>query len=220
VTTRSVRFGWLVLLSLSAVAWAAPGPADHDPAGEWKIVTEGQKGKVTIAAAPRGDRRYDLHWQGSAGAYDGLGLLRDGHLLASWGRDFNGVMVLRREGPGYTAEWLGKNQNDEHLGAERWRGQELAGTHSLEGTHPNGHAYTGSVAIEKAGDVYKFTWHVGDQTYEGVGLEVGQGRLVIAYGHGAFGCMDYDLSGGDEILGRWAAQNDQHVSTERLRRKR
>lgn len=214
---RSMRVGLFLLAALATVAVGLPD--ERDPSGEWKIITEGQKGTVTITKAPRGAHRFALSWQTSQGDYEGIGLRRDGHLYASWGQGANGVMVWRREGNHWSCDWIHKTQAEERLGSETVRGTELAGQHSFEGTHPNGNAYTGTVRIEKTGDTYKFDWTVGDRQYVGVGIESGD-KLVVAFGLGNFGCMDYDLGRDAEMEGRWAARTDTRISTERLQRKR
>lgn len=218
--SRSKQGGVAALVVLAGLA-VARGGEEHDPSGEWKITTTGTKaGRVTIAPAERGARRFELRWNTPKGDWQGIGLLRAGHLYCSWGQGANGVMVWKKEGPGWTAEWIHKTQSEERLGAETIRGERLAGKHSVEGTHPNGNAYTGEVEIERTGDVFKLTWKVGDLTYHGVGIEAGTDRLAVAYGRDEFGVMDYDLSGGDEISGRWAGRADHGLSTETLKRKR
>jgi hypothetical protein len=214
---RSMCGGFFLLAALATISVAMPD--ERDPSGDWKIVTEGQKGGVTITKAPRGAHRFELRWQTGGESYEGIGLRRDGHLYCSWGVGANGIMVWRREGNHWSADWIHKTQAEERLGSETIQGTELAGTHTIEGTAPNGNTYTGSVAIEKTGDTYKMSWTIGDQQYVGVGIESGD-KLVVAYGRGNFGCMDYDLSRDEEMEGRWAARADTRTAVERLRRRR
>lgn len=211
----------LFVLALATAAIAAPDDDGPNPSGEWKIVTEGGKGKVSIKAAERGPKRYELSWNTPRRDYDGIGLVRHGHLFGAWGTDSDGVMVWRLDGAAWKAQWVHKTHTDEKLGEETIKGPTLAGKHSVEGKHPNGNEYKGEVEIEKTGDVYKLTWKVGDRTYHGVGIEAGEGRLAVAYGRKDFGCILYDLAGGaDEIQGKWAGRDDTTLHVEKLRKKK
>lgn len=211
----------LLPLALASLVLASPdGP---DPAGVWNVMKNGNPtGTVTIEAAPKGNRRYMLRWEVPEGNYTGIGLVRDGHLYAAWGARANGVMVVRREGDHWAAEWLGTTQSHQELGGETFKGGEtLEGTHELDGKNPNGTAYTGSVVIEKTGDTYAFTWTVAGESYPGIGIDAGEGKVVVAYGSTNFGVIDYDLSNMDEVVqGRWSAHGQRVVGIERIRRRR
>jgi hypothetical protein len=209
-------------LALAGLVLASPdGP---DPAGVWKVMKEGNPvGTVTIEAAPKGNRRYMLSWEVPEGNYTGIGLVRDNHLYAAWGAKANGVMVVRREGNHWAADWLGTTQSHQELGSEKFKGggEALEGTHEVEGKNPNGSAYTGSVTIEKTGDTYAFTWTVAGETYPGIGIDVGEGKVLVAYGKNNFGVIAYDMSNMDEVVqGRWAAHGQRVIGIERIRRRR
>lgn len=208
-------------LALAGLVLASPdGP---DPSGVWKVMKQGEPvGTVSIEAAPKGNRRYLLSWEVPEGNYRGIGLVRDGHLYAAWGAKANGVMIVRREGPSWVADWLGVTQAHEELGGETFKGGEaLEGTHEVEGRNPDGTAYAGSVTVEKTGDTYAFTWTVAGASYPGIGIDVGEGKVVVAYGKNDFGVIDYDLSNMDEVVqGRWSAHGNRAIGIERIRRRR
>jgi hypothetical protein len=210
-----------LLATLATLALAAP---DGDGlVGKWRVHDGKGKasGDVTIERAPKGERRFLLHWHVDTGAYDGIALLRQGHLYSAWGRGGNGIMVLHKEAKGWTGEWLGMHQAEENLGSETWAGGDLAGDHAVTGRAPNGNDYTGTLKVEHTGDTFAFDWTVGSETYQGIGLQVADDRVVVAYGVGNFGVMDYDVSAaGDEFSGRWSARGNRATATERLVRSR
>lgn len=187
------------------------------PTGVWTVEAGGT---LTVRPAPRGDRRYLLAWDTPGEAYEGIGLLRGGRLLVGWGQGAAGVMIARRDGDGWTGEWVTPALADERLGAETWAGAALEGEHAVTGTNPTGTAYRGRVVVERKGDVLHLAWTVGTEEHVGVAIPLGDDRLAIAFGRGAFGVAVYDLSGGDAVEGRWCARKGERVGAERLTRSR
>lgn len=190
----------------------------QEPTGRWSIEAGGI---VDIAPAPSGGaRRYEARWETPAGKYTGIGLVRDGRLSIGWGRGAAGVMVLKRDGAGWTGEWTTRSRTDEALGTESWPSEALEGEREVSGTRPDGQAYKGTVAVTKQGDVFAVAWTVGAEKITGVGLPLPNDQVAISFGvseenHGA---ISYDLSGGDAVEGRWCANTDQKFGAEKLRR--
>ncbi len=98
---------------------------------------------------------------------------------------------------------------------------DIEGTYDCAGTNPGGGAYTGTVSIIKNGDNYTVTWHIGAQTYLGVGLLQGD-TFSVGYadtGKAWFGVVVYRVK--DRTLsGDWAMQGNGKNGTETLTRRK
>lgn len=192
--------------------------AARDPTGRWTLE---KGGTVDISPAPSGgERRYEARWETPAGKYPGIGLVRDGRLTMAWGEGVRGVMVLRRDGGGWSGDWTTRSRTDGRLGLEAWAGEALEGERELTGTRPDGAAYRGKVNVIKRGELYALSWSVGSEQTTGVGLPLDADHVAIAFGPGDanYGAISFDLAGGDAIEGRGCAGTDYESAVARLRR--
>lgn len=208
--------GRRLALSLAFLALVAPPLAAQEPAGRWALESGGT---VDLAPAPSGGPgRYEARWETPAGKYTGVGLVRGGRLTIGWGAGAAGVMVLRREGAGWTGEWTTRSRAVA-LGAEAWPGEALEGEREVTGTRPDGNPYRGTVSVVKQGDVHAVSWTVGKEKIVGIALALGD-QVAISFGLGDanYGVISYDLAGGDAVEGRWCAGTDAKAGVERLRR--
>jgi hypothetical protein len=174
----------------------------RDPAGAWTLVGGGT---VNVTPAARADR-FSVAWDTPGGTYDGVGLVRRGHLLV--GYSTAGIMLLRRDGDGWAAEWTTRAlEPADGLGTERWAGSALASKHAVEGLNPDGSSYRGEVEVTIKDNVYEVRWTVGEQ------------QMAIAFGvNQTPGVVAYDLTSGDVVKGRWAQLPRGDIGGEDLKR--
>jgi hypothetical protein len=93
--------------------------------------------------------------------------------------------------------------------------QELAGRYRVKGSDPGGGSpYTGTVTIQKTGDVtYQVTWQIGDTRYVGTGIGSPEG-LAVGYKAGAdSGIAIYSQEGG-AMKGYWTYAGGKTVGEE------
>ena len=78
---------------------------------------------------------------------------------------------------------------------------DLAGEYSCVGDGDDGGEYTGTVKITAHGDAYKVQWTVGDVSFKGIGIVVGQTFAVCwAAGDGSHGVIAYKMQKDKETL--------------------
>ncbi len=233
------RFGkQIVSIKRQDDAAKPPAPATANPrkgdgpsvAGSWKIkeaanlVGEAYGGAVEMRASSTGV--VDLDWRDEQRriVQTGVGLVRDGHLLAAWGVVPAYGLCLYKLLPEGTMEgqWT-INGAAGRLGTEtatEGTPGKLEGKYSIRGTNlVGGGEYRGSLSIVRLGETYAVTWTVPEGSYHGIGLRHGD-YLVIAWSvenAAGYGIVDYKLQG-DSAEGRWTMINQTQLSFEVLER--
>lgn len=96
----------------------------------------------------------------------------------------------------------------------------LAGTYRLEGTNPDGKAYTGLVSIQASGRVWQLRWQSADAEAVGYGLLRDKViAVVFQTSDGAIGVASYTVTGGNgkhRLIGQWFYPPTDVVGTETL----
>lgn len=92
----------------------------------------------------------------------------------------------------------------------------VVGSYDIQGTNPNGSAYTGTITITgTTAGYYNVQWNVGDVTTSGIALYE-HPTLVIAFGpeDTNYGVVLYTEGIGGNLLGKWATNGGQGLGTE------
>jgi hypothetical protein len=94
---------------------------------------------------------------------------------------------------------------------------ELTNRYLIEGINPDGSRYRGSLTLAPHGEcVWDATWHVGADTFPGLGVSNAR-VLAIAYQHGrALGCALYTRNENGTLSGVWALSGFTGLATEQL----
>lgn len=83
---------------------------------------------------------------------------------------------------------------------------DIAGSYKVNGTGINGNNYNGNLAVTKRDEVYQFSWEVGQEKYEGIGVQSGN-AVAAAYTIGTdgkgCGAVIYKINPDDSIEGKW-----------------
>lgn len=158
----------------------SPAPAARDTlVGEYRHSTLTLAGKVrrSVATIARRGDGFAIAWQEDEGnLFGGIGLSLDGVFGAAYTEalsgEFRGSFVAAYRIAGGTLEG-GRLPHGapQQLVRETLRGGPgLAGRYDIVGGDG---ASAGSVEIARLGDTYQMVWRAPDQTYEGVGLRIG-----------------------------------------------
>lgn len=83
---------------------------------------------------------------------------------------------------------------------------DVAGTYSVDGKGVDGSSYKGDLEVKKRDAVYQFSWKVGLENYDGVGVQNGD-KVAVAYTTGTdgkgCGAVIYKIGAGDTLEGKW-----------------
>ncbi len=97
---------------------------------------------------------------------------------------------------------------------------DLAGTYAVRGKAQGGGTYTGSLTIERAGEVYNVTWNLDDGTVvQGVGLLEGDLFSVAWDAGGAPGLVVYRVGADGRLTGRWTVAGEKTTWSETATRR-
>ncbi len=164
---------------------------------------------------------YVLEWSiSNTPPYKGVALEEGDVLGVGWGMGAGyGVAVYAIDGGRLTGRWATASTGT-RLGTEVLVGPAgLDGTYRIDSSYSpdTGNAYEGSVSIKRSGATYHVRWHVGTQSYAGVGLREGNVLVVGWGGANGAGVVLYTKSGA-RLVGHWAAPGSDLLGTETLRR--
>lgn len=208
----------------------AGGPAAaeaFDPSGIWDMSGQDTTRTAydgTVMLQPWGPA-YDVTWHTSIGDYQGLALVVDGRLYASWGAGPGfGLAVYTLEDDRLAGEWV--LWRDRREPGVEWATPQGRVRRGLHGTwEVDGHApgepsstYRALLTIERVGRTYLLTWDTGDSVYQGVGVRHGD-TLVVGWAYDAPGGLVAYALRGEELHGRWAIAGDRRRGRERLTRR-
>lgn len=178
--------------------------------------------EITALAA---DGPYKLTWTLTGETFHGVGIKRGDVLSVGWseGKDF-GVVDFVAKGDG-NLEGLWYDASSSAPGHELLTGgtPSLAGAYTIQkGVAPSGTTYTGTCDLAVTGDLHTLIWHVGKDTFRGLGVRDG-GVLSVGFttaDSGNFGVVQYKLAGA-QLVGRWAewSQKVPNLGTETLTKK-
>lgn len=175
------------------------------------------------ALTPNGP--YKLTWTLAGDSFHGIGTKRGDVLSVGWseGKDF-GVVDFVAKGDG-NLEGVWYDAASSAPGRELLTGgtASLAGAYTIQkGTAPSGATYTGTCDLAVTGDLHTLIWHVGKDTFRGLGVRAGD-LLSVGFttaDSGNFGVVQYKLAG-NQLVGRWAewSQKLPNLGSETLTKK-
>jgi len=94
-----------------------------------------------------------------------------------------------------------------------WAG-DPAGSYGLVGSNPGGKGrYAGTVTMERAGDTFRVTWDIGNQTFAGTGIGSENGFAVAYRSGNQTGVAIYGAKGND-WEGVWTFTGGKEVGGE------
>lgn len=158
------------------------------------------------ALAPGGPYRFV--WTVAGSSYSGIASKRGDLLSVGWGDGSeHGVVDYVAKGDGVLdGVWYDARSNAP--GRELLTGglPNLAGVYTIEkGFGPDGASYSGTCDLAVTGELHVLMWHVGKDTFRGLGIRTGD---VLSVGFstaqtGSFGVVQYRVEG-NRLVGRWA----------------
>lgn len=196
------------------------GADSVDFSGEYKIKGPGYAGKLMITRA--GDGYHVVCHVSDSVAYHGNGLAMGEVLavvydirgakhtqLAAYKKDEEGItgLIIRMHDDKFGVE---KTPDAERLQASN---HPLVGVYRLEGSHPNGEAYTGRMTFERTGTSYGVeTWVSDSSGSYGSGFTVDD-VLVTGYANSmGVGLAVYEIKP-SSMDGRWLFTSYEHLPT-------
>lgn len=222
-----------VLLPHKQGPYFSRGADSVDFSGEYKIKGPGYAGKLVIKRA--GDGYHVVCHVSDSVAFHGNGLAMGQVLavvydirgarhtrLAAYKKDEEGItgLIIRMNADKLSCE---KTPDAARL---KTSNHPLVGVYRLEGSHPNGEAYTGRMAFERTGTSYGVETWVSDSTGSyGTGFTVDD-VLITGYANSmGVGMAIYEIKP-SSMEGRWLytsyerlpTTNDIRAGTERLKK--
>ena len=166
----------------------------------------------TVAVSPQGEALRVL-WDTGGPSVEGIGVVVNDVLAVAYGGACGVVAYAPADdGSGlYEAVWA--TMGGSRLGTEAARPQGGEGRYAVAGTNPgSAGVYTGTLAMEPAGNATRIRWTVGGSAYDGIGLTV-DGVLGIAYGAPSCSVAVYRVAGGT-LDGVWTTPGAGGIGTE------
>lgn len=181
-------------------------------------------GDAAVSALGKGGP-YRVVWSIGGSSYAGVATKRGDVLSVGWGDDDqHGVVDYVAKGDG-TLDGVWYDARSVAPGRELLTGglPNLAGVYTIEkGFGPSGEPYAGTCDVAVMGELHVLMWHVGKDTFRGLGIRSGD---VLSVGFstapsGAFGVVQYRVEG-NRWMGRWAewSQKVPTLGSETLLRK-
>jgi hypothetical protein len=91
---------------------------------------------------------------------------------------------------------------------------DYSGTYTVSGKNPDGSGYTGGMVITGYGDGYRVTASIGNQTWRGIGTDIGD-YLAVAFLAGANPLITiYKVSATNSLEGYWQSYAEAKEGTE------
>ncbi len=175
----------------------------------------------TVNATKRGDV-YRLIWKfpssQNQAVYEGVGIVENNILCVGWDvvGKHHGVVVYKVRGKNLEGKWA--VQGSKFIGSE-----DLQGPAGLNGTYKiirssspfSEKGYTGTVTIEKRGDVYFLNWKLERERHIGVGI-LQDDLLIVGWGKDqSTGVVFYQLTDRG-LIGKWAIPSATAMGVENL----
>lgn len=169
------------------------------------------------------DDVYQFSWDSGGRKYDGVGVQTDNNVAVAFtdGNDGTGCgVVLYKIAPDGTldgkAGYWGNNASESEI-AKRTKGTDLEGQYDISGTNTRGGDYTGTLAVQKSGTGYAFTWNSGS-ALRGFGIRQGD-KVSVGIGGGQCGFVAYTVSSDGTLEGKWGSASSTSVGTETATKK-
>lgn len=230
--SKILPFGLLVIAILgcgrfqsveegSPGATTTSGASSDDLTGSYNITgtNEGGSGAYsgTLMVTRRGDV-YQFTWDTAGKKFDGVGV-RSGDIIAvafAEGKSGEGCGVVlysigengKLDG---TAGYWGTNSSEKET-AVRTKGNGLEGMYDVKGTNTAGRSYEGTLAVNKSGAGYTFSWFAGS-SFEGFGIRHGD-KVAVGFGGSKCGFVSYEIAPGGTLNGKWGGYGSRSVGSE------
>lgn len=195
------------------VAFGAAATDAVDPIAGGYVVTgarpdgKAYNGLASVTALAKGGP-YKVTYSVNGKTFAGLGTKRGDVLSVGWSDDSDhGVADFVAKGDG-ALDGVWYDTHSLAPGREYLTGglSTLAGQYTIaKATTPNGDGYNGSCDIAVLGELHYVVWHVGKDTFRGLGIREGD---VLSVGFSTapianFGVTQYKIAG-STLTGRWA----------------
>ena len=94
--------------------------------------------------------------------------------------------------------------------------QTIGGSYNVQGTNPNGAAYSGTVQITPSGSACRITWQTGSTSSSGICMLANKAFAASYILQGKQGLVVYELQPDGSLKGWWTLADQQGVGTENL----
>ena len=135
------------------------------------------------ATVRQSDQIHTISWDSAGRRGRGVGIIRGNEFALTWGTSDCELSLyqVRPDGTldGITGDVEGVKTGTE-IATRSTPGTGLDGTYSVKGMNTNPAAYQGALVVIPQGAVFRFTWQVDGDRYDGVGLRRGNSVLAVA----------------------------------------
>ena len=135
------------------------------------------------ATVRQSDQIHTITWDSAGRRGKGVGVIRGNEFALTWGTSECELSFyqVRPDGSldGVTGDVEGVKTGTE-VATRSTPGTALDGTYSVKGTTPDKSAYQGAMVVIPQGSVYRFTWQVDGDRFDGVGLKRGNTVVSVA----------------------------------------
>ncbi len=135
------------------------------------------------ATVRQADQIYTVTWDSPKRRGRGAGILRGGEFALAWG-SFDCEVNLYQARPDGNLDGLVGNVEEVKTGTETATrstpGVGLDGNYSVKGTNIDRSDYQGALVVTRQGSVFRFTWQIEGDRYDGVGLQRGSSVVAVA----------------------------------------
>lgn len=225
-----------LVAALAALLFAACQRTGKAPAPKWEATGKfAGKYAITSSANPGSTRpgytgsvqvtqqgqHYVFDWKLDTGqSYSGFALETGQFLAAGWGTGgAYGVVVYEITGGRLDGRWASSRSGGK-LGSEQLQGPpgpngsyEIVDSYAPE----TGKSYSGRVAIQPNGNIYRMLWSAGGRLYSGVGIKKGN-LLLAGWGVSGGAVVVYTIREGGLLNGQWAHSASSQLGSEYLKK--
>jgi hypothetical protein len=92
----------------------------------------------------------------------------------------------------------------------------IGGRYNVQGTNPNGAAYSGTAQITPSGSACRITWQTGSTSSSGICMLANKAFAASYILQGKQGLVVYELQPNGSLKGWWTIADTQGVGTENL----
>jgi hypothetical protein len=166
------------------------------------------KGNLTVT--PHGDV-YQFSWKFDSSTDEGIGILQNGVVSVAFGDTNCSVATFQESSDGsLSGVWGTYGQNS--IGLEEIS-VSLAGKYTVTGTNPDNSGYKGGLELTEHGPVYQFSWTVGSNSYDGIGVRQA-GTISVGWGDTTCGVVAYRILDSGALYGLWGQYGQNNVGAE------
>ncbi|MEM0980531.1 MAG: hypothetical protein AAGH78_09665 [Cyanobacteria bacterium P01_H01_bin.58] len=177
----------------------------------------GSEYEGTMTISRETGKFYTVDWQIGEQEFQGLGLLEAQSLSVGWGDA--SCLVVAYEVADQTlgkGRWfvLGEEEiGTEHVTRTKGRSDGIDGTYGVKGRNPDGSQYEGTLAVTAQDQSYRFAWQVGEDNFEGVGIQAGE-TVAVGWGQGNCSVAVYEVNPEGQLTGLWSTEGGKALGIE------